>query len=332
MRRDLGEDPHLIRLRGKCPAPLGEPRREVDVAMPTCWLVRDAAGQAFLAAPDLEMAWYLKVRLNGLMYPSLRVEPSLGACSPIPRLRSEQLPLTRQGSDIVDNERQVLVACWHDELVSLVYDLLMLPAALGGMERRLGLPWRGLEPAPLAAELEELLGHELREHNSTATRAEALIAAFRLGQSSVPAPNPPVDVEPAPIPLLLICPGIDPDAEPPRVCGARHIDVGKWATRVHHTHSCQRCGHTWRPAVVPTVGVRFLPGFKNEEVVQPVAAPELGVTVGVMVPRTCCGRCDRCGMPVSKCMRACLCTPRDYCAGCGRKYTLPDDLSIGGAS
>jgi rubredoxin len=60
---------------------------------------------------------------------------------------------------------------------------------------------------------------------------------------------------PRPIPIIINCPE----------CGARHIDEGEWATRVHHTHSCQECGMTWRPAVVPTVGVQFLPGFKNKE-------------------------------------------------------------------
>ncbi len=60
-----------------------------------------------------------------------------------------------------------------------------------------------------------------------------------------------------PIPLILTCPA--------PTCGARHIDEGAWATRIHHTHSCQSCGFTWRPAVVATVGVRFLPGFRNEE-------------------------------------------------------------------
>jgi predicted RNA-binding Zn-ribbon protein involved in translation (DUF1610 family) len=56
------------------------------------------------------------------------------------------------------------------------------------------------------------------------------------------------------IPMRLACPD----------CGQLHIDEGEWVSRVHHTHSCQHCGLTWRPAVVPTVGVRFLPGFKNE--------------------------------------------------------------------
>lgn len=62
----------------------------------------------------------------------------------------------------------------------------------------------------------------------------------------------PAAVEP--IPMLLHCP----------MCSERHIDEGEFATKVHHTHACQTCGHVWRPAVVPTVGVRFLPGFKND--------------------------------------------------------------------
>jgi predicted RNA-binding Zn-ribbon protein involved in translation (DUF1610 family) len=57
-----------------------------------------------------------------------------------------------------------------------------------------------------------------------------------------------------PIPMRLNCPE----------CGELHIDVGEFSTKVHHTHACQSCGAVWRPAVVPTVGVRFLPGFKNE--------------------------------------------------------------------
>jgi rubredoxin len=60
-----------------------------------------------------------------------------------------------------------------------------------------------------------------------------------------------------PIPMRLPCP----------CCGALHIDEDEFAAKPHHTHSCQTCGLTWRPAVPPTVGVRFLPGFRN-------AAPE----------------------------------------------------------
>lgn len=58
------------------------------------------------------------------------------------------------------------------------------------------------------------------------------------------------------IPMLLTCPSQD--------CGKRHLDVGVFATKPHHTHACQHCGMVWRPALVPTVGVEFLPGYKNE--------------------------------------------------------------------
>lgn len=57
----------------------------------------------------------------------------------------------------------------------------------------------------------------------------------------------------SPIPMRLVCPR----------CCALHIDEGEFATKPHHTHACQSCGEVWRPAIVPTVGVRFLPGFKN---------------------------------------------------------------------
>lgn len=58
-----------------------------------------------------------------------------------------------------------------------------------------------------------------------------------------------------PIPLLLTCPA----------CGARHVDKGEFAKKPHHTHACQSCGMAWRPALVATVGVQFLPGFKDAE-------------------------------------------------------------------
>lgn len=56
-----------------------------------------------------------------------------------------------------------------------------------------------------------------------------------------------------PIPMILWCPE----------CMERHVDAGEFATKPHHTHACQSCGMVWRPAIVPTVGVRFLPGFKD---------------------------------------------------------------------
>jgi len=57
------------------------------------------------------------------------------------------------------------------------------------------------------------------------------------------------------IPMRLNCPE----------CGMLHVDQGEFATRIHHTHSCQSCGLTWRPCVLPTVGVQHLPGFKDDD-------------------------------------------------------------------
>lgn len=65
-----------------------------------------------------------------------------------------------------------------------------------------------------------------------------------------------------PIPMLLWCPE----------CGERHLDVGAFATTPHHTHACQGCGMVWRPAIAPTCGVKFLPGFKNEPTTAAVGA------------------------------------------------------------
>lgn len=69
-----------------------------------------------------------------------------------------------------------------------------------------------------------------------------------------------------PIAMIMFCP----------LCHARHIDQGVFATKPHHTHSCQTCGLTWRPAVCDTVGVQFLPGFKDE----PPAPIEARVSLG----------------------------------------------------
>lgn len=64
----------------------------------------------------------------------------------------------------------------------------------------------------------------------------------------------PKQEEPTPIPMLLWCPK----------CSARHIDEGEFATRSHTTHACQECGMVWKPALIPTTGVQFLPGYKND--------------------------------------------------------------------
>lgn len=75
------------------------------------------------------------------------------------------------------------------------------------------------------------------------------------------------------IPLLITCPS----------CGERHIDNGIWATKPHHTHACQSCGMCWRPTIVNTVGVQFLPGFKNDSFIEPeiIKVPEAGQTLSI---------------------------------------------------
>lgn len=57
-----------------------------------------------------------------------------------------------------------------------------------------------------------------------------------------------------PVAMRLTCP----------MCTELHVDVGLFATKAHHTHACQFCGHVWRPSVEPTVGVRFLPGYQDK--------------------------------------------------------------------
>jgi predicted RNA-binding Zn-ribbon protein involved in translation (DUF1610 family) len=78
--------------------------------------------------------------------------------------------------------------------------------------------------------------------------------AIEAGRSARVAANLRAQL-PAAIPMLLTCPS----------CGDRHIDEAEFADKPHHTHACQGCGMVWRPAKVATVGVQFLPGYKNPE-------------------------------------------------------------------
>lgn len=63
---------------------------------------------------------------------------------------------------------------------------------------------------------------------------------------------------PSPIPMRLHC----------SECHGLHVDE-ELATKPHHTHACQFCGNVWRPALVETVGVKFLPGFKDDGPLEP---------------------------------------------------------------
>lgn len=77
-----------------------------------------------------------------------------------------------------------------------------------------------------------------------------------------------------PIPMILFCP----------MCGARHVDKGKFATEPHKSHSCQGCGFTWSPSHRHTVGVQFLPGYKDEE---PTREGSMLTTFQVAYDRRC---------------------------------------------
>jgi hypothetical protein len=47
------------------------------------------------------------------------------------------------------------------------------------------------------------------------------------------------------------------------VCKTQHVDAV--VLTPHKTHACQSCGLVWRPfGDVPTIGVQFLPGMKDE--------------------------------------------------------------------
>lgn len=59
-----------------------------------------------------------------------------------------------------------------------------------------------------------------------------------------------------PIPMELQCPYF--------TCRMPHVDKGEWATRPHKTHRCTYCGHDWRPANVPTVGVESLAALETD--------------------------------------------------------------------
>jgi hypothetical protein len=112
--------------------------------------------------------------------------------------------------------------------------------------------WRGIV-LDLYNDLMPLLSPEQREELGRLLLGREGIVDHRLSGTRQNPAQPPIA-------MLLHCP----------MCSERHFDEGEFATKPHHTHACQVCGHVWRPAVVPTVGVRFLPGFKNPCTKQPV--------------------------------------------------------------
>lgn len=94
--------------------------------------------------------------------------------------------------------------------------------------------------------------------------AEEIVRALKIAIDTNAARIAELAMLKAPIPMVIHCPcAVDNADGTQRVCGARHVDKGRFVTHPHHTHSCQTCGQTWRHALVSTVGVEFLPGFKD---------------------------------------------------------------------
>lgn len=129
-----------------------------------------------------------------------------------------------------------------------------------------------LEARRQAFALAVAVAEEARHRGADVVRAVRLAAELPPGPPTVLADSFWDRVPKAPpVPMRLHCPGVvtknlGTEDEPnyvQAVCGVLHVDQGEFEIKPHHTHACQACGHVWRPAVVPTVGVRFLPGFKD---------------------------------------------------------------------
>jgi hypothetical protein len=114
----------------------------------------------------------------------------------------------------------------------------------------------------MVSDVEYTIIHNADWSGNAELRQDGMVLANLPGKLFI-AVDRPEPAEPEAIPMILHCPGV---LEGGNVCGARHIDRGDFATKPHATHSCQRCGFTWKPAKVPTTGVEFLPGYKNDPV------------------------------------------------------------------
>lgn len=102
----------------------------------------------------------------------------------------------------------------------------------------------------------ELTPIEIGQVREIAVAAGREVARAALAQASAPS----VQVV-EPIPMLLHCPQ----------CGAQHVDAPEdadcdgevvhsagWGNPPHRSHLCHHCGCIWRPADVPTTGVKAI--------------------------------------------------------------------------
>lgn len=114
-----------------------------------------------------------------------------------------------------------------------------------------------------------------------ATQVHAILKMLRVLASHLPH-------APAPVDMVLHCPRcclqhIDapdiPDTEPCPCCDGRSAGcpecAARWTNPPHRTHLCQGCGWKWRPADVPTNGVRELKTRgKNDSLVPDCKYPD----------------------------------------------------------
>jgi len=79
--------------------------------------------------------------------------------------------------------------------------------------------------------------------------------------------------KPTPLELLIYCPR----------CLKQHIDVGKFATHAHKMHACQHCGLGFSASgSVPSVGVQFFRGWRNEPYIEPAPGIKPSFSPGVI--------------------------------------------------
>lgn len=81
---------------------------------------------------------------------------------------------------------------------------------------------------------------------------EAFAKQFGIGHEAAPERWNAIAaaaIEAAPVPIHAVCPK----------CDGTHIDLGRWAVKLHRSHLCEHCGHVWRPFEYYTVGVHQPP-------------------------------------------------------------------------
>lgn len=202
---------------------------------------------------------------SALMQLQRQLHATEGKLSQTRHMVDEQRALIERMEAKAAEEKATAEGRTQQSSLHAVYLQTALRVANEMLAERLGVESR---PHPLGLGPMEMLGAAREADNEEVSRLRSLIwSASQLAgvvsevvdgmvhvrMPGIPAPPAPAASEP--IPMLLWCPS----------CHARHVDKGELATKPHHTHACQGCGLPWRPSIGPTVGVQFLPGFKDQE-------------------------------------------------------------------